>query len=556
MQWLNDLSRHFLSKDYLLAGETPEGRIREIAEIAEKYLGIPGYADKFYGYMEQGFFSLSSPIWSNYGKQRGEPVSCFGSSLADNIGDILFTQAEAGVMSKLGGGTSGYFGNLRHRGASITNNGHSSGAVHFMQLFQTMVDVVSQGSVRRGRFAPYLPIEHPDADEFLDIGSVGNPIQELTHGITITDEWMQSMIDGDEEKRQLWAKVLRRRSEIGYPYVFFTDNANKHTVDVYKDKQMKIVASNLCTEIMLPSDEENSFVCVLSSMNLLHYDKWKDTDAVETLVYFLDTVVTEFIAKLEVYRDAEDLEQRHIFEFMKKAYKFAKEHRALGLGVLGWHSYLQSNMISFESQEAAKLNYEIFKLIQEKSYKASKELAEKFGEPELLKGYGRRNTTLNAIAPTTSSAFILGQVSQSIEPVMSNYYVKDVAKAKVTMKNRYLEELLEKKGFNNDQVWESIRNNNGSVQHLSEEILTRHEKDVFKTYGEINQFAIVDQAAIRQQFIDQGQSLNFLVHPDLPAYELNRLHIRAWEMGLKSLYYQHSHNAAQLFTLQCVACEA
>lgn len=556
MQWLNDLSRKFLDGGYLEAGVTPEARIREIADIAEQYLNIPGYANKFYDYMSRGFFSLASPIWSNYGKKRGEPVSCFGSSLADNIGDILFTQAEVGTMSKLGGGTSGYFGNLRHRGAPITNNGSSSGAVHFMQLFQTMVDVVSQGSVRRGRFAPYLPISHPDADEFLDIGSEGNVIQDLTHGITVDDAWMQSMIDGDAEKRTLWAKVIRRRSELGYPYIFFTDNANKGTVDVYKDKGMTINASNLCTEIMLPSDERHSFVCVLSSMNMLHYHEWKDTDAVETLVYFLDTVVSEFITKLEAYRDSESLEDHRIFMFMEKAYRFAKSHRALGLGVLGWHSLLQSKMIAFESKEAAKLNYEIFKLIQERSYQASAELAKLFGEPEMLVGYGRRNTTLNAIAPTTSSAFILGQVSQSIEPIWRNCYVKDVAKLKTTIKNPYLEQLLTDKGYNTKEVWQDIRDHDGSVQHLS--FLTEHEKDVFKTFAEIDPQTILDQAGVRQSFTDQGQSINLVINPSTPTKAINQLYLNAWKLGIKSLYYQHSVNAAQMLNQdrQCKACEA
>jgi ribonucleoside-diphosphate reductase alpha chain len=558
MEWLNQLSRKFLAGGYLEAGVEPEARIREIATIAEGYLGIPGYADKFYDYMSKGYYSLSSPVWSNYGKKRGEPVSCFGSSLEDNIGDILFTQAEVGTMSKLGGGTSGYFGHLRHRGAPITNNGHSSGSVHFMQLFQTMVDVVSQGSVRRGRFAPYLPISHRDADEFLDIGMEGNPIQDLTHGITVDDAWMNEMIAGDQDKRALWAKVIRRRGELGYPYIFFTDNANKGTVDVYKEQAKKIVASNLCTEIMLPSDERWSFVCVLSSMNLLHYDAWKDTDAVETLVYFLDTVVTEFLNKLEAYRDAPDLESQRIFLFMEKAYTFAKENRALGLGVLGWHSLLQSKMMDFEGRDAAKLNLEIFRRIKEKSYQASADLAVRFGEPEMLKGKGRRNTTLNAIAPTTSSAFILGQVSQSIEPIWRNCYVKDIAKIKTTIKNPFLETLLEEKGMNTKEVWQDIRDHDGSVQHL--DCLSEHEKDVFKTFAEINPQTIIDQAAVRQEYTDQGQSLNIVINPSMSAKEINQLYINAWKLGIKSLYYQHSVNAAQMLNqkqkTECKACEA
>ena len=555
-EWLTDHSRKFLEAGYLTPGITPETRIREIADRAEEILGIPGYSDKFFNYMSRGFFSLASPVWSNFGKERGLPISCFGSNVADDMGNILYTQSEVGMMSKLGGGTSGYFGNIRHRGSSVTNNGEASGSVHIMQLFETMVDVVSQGSVRRGRFSPYLPVEHKDISEFLDIGTEGNPIQELTHGVTVTDKWMEEMIAGDEEKRSIWAKVIQRRGEIGYPYIFFKDKANNAAADVYRDKDLKINASNLCTEIMLPSNDKWSFVCVLSSLNVLHYDKWKDTDAVETMVYFLDAIITEFLEKLESYRDSADRDDKQTFLFMERAYNFAKENRALGLGVLGWHSLLQSRMLSFNSQEAFNLNSEIFKLIKERSYKASEELADKFGEPEILKGYGRRNATLNAIAPTTSSAFILGQVSQGIEPIWSNIYVKDIAKIKTTIKNPFLVELLEQKDKNSTEVWRSIRDRDGSVQHL--DFLTENEKNVFKTYSEIDQMDIVYQASNRQSFIDQGQSVNIIVHPEMPVKEINKIYVMAWKLGLKSLYYQHSMNAAQKFkqNKECTMCEA
>ncbi|MEO8934862.1 MAG: ribonucleoside-diphosphate reductase subunit alpha [Xanthomarina sp.] len=555
-EWLTEHSRNFLALGYLSDGMTAEQRIREIADRAEKILKIPGFSDKFYGYMSEGFYSLASPVWSNFGKKRGLPISCFGSHVADDMGNILYTQSEVGMMSKLGGGTSGYFGKIRPRGAEVKNNGQASGAVHIMQLFESMVDVVSQGSVRRGRFSPYLPVEHADIMEFLEIGTEGNPIQELTHGVTVTNQWMQEMVDGDDAKRAIWAKVLQRRGEMGYPYIFFKDNANNAAADVYRKEKHTIYASNLCTEIMLPSNDDWSFVCVLSSVNLLHYDKWKNTDAVETMVYFLDAVITEFIEKLEVYRDSENREDRQTFLFMERAYNFAKENRALGLGVLGWHSLLQSRMLPFNSQEAYSLNSEIFKLIKEKSYTASEELAQIFGEPKVLKGYGRRNATLNAIAPTTSSAFILGQVSQGIEPIWSNIYVKDIAKIKTTIKNSYLEALLEEKGQNTQEVWYSIRDYDGSVQHL--DFLTDLEKEVFKTYSEIDQMDIIYQAANRQNHIDQGQSVNIIVHPDMPVKEINKIHITAWKLGLKSLYYQHSMNAAQKFRQKkdCASCEA
>jgi len=554
-EWLNENSRKFLAAGYLGEGLSAEERISNIAQRAEDILQIPGFADKFYYYMSEGFYSLASPVWSNFGKERGLPISCFGSHIDDDIGNILYTQSEVGMMSKLGGGTSGYFGKIRHRGAAIKNNGEASGAVHVMRLFESMVDVVSQGSVRRGRFSPYLPVDHPDIMEFLEIGTEGNPIQELTHGVTVTNDWMQEMIDGDVDKRTIWAKVIQSRGEMGYPYIFFTDNANNGAADVYKDKNLPIYASNLCTEIMLPSNHDWSFVCVLSSINLVHYDKWKDTDAVETMVYFLDALITEFLEKLESYKNSSNRDDQQTFLFMERAYNFAKEHRALGMGTLGWHSLLQSKMLPFDSQKAYDLNSEVFKTLKENSYKASEELANKFGEPKVLKGYGRRNTTLNAIAPTTSSAFILGQVSQGIEPIWSNIYVKDIAKIKTTIKNPFLINLLKEKGMDTPEVWRDIRDRDGSVQHL--DFLSENEKEVFKTYSEIDQMVIIYQAANRQNYLDQGQSLNIIVHPDTSTKEINKIHVTAWKLGLKSLYYQHSMNAAQKFKQkkECESCE-
>lgn len=545
MYWLNENSRKFLAKGYLMDGQSAEERIREIAENAEKRLGKKGFADKFYDYMSKGYYSLATPIWANYGKTRGLPISCFGSYVADDMSRILYTHAEVGMMTKYGGGTSAYFGALRPRGAEIKGNGHSSGSVHFMELFDELINIVSQGTVRRGHCAPYLPVEHGDIEEFLNIGKEGHAIQESTYAITVSDQWLQAMVDGDEEKRKIWAKVIQRRTEIGYPYILFSDTVNNNTVEVYKDKGMKIHGSNLCSEICLPTNDEISFVCCLSSINLRHYHDWKDTDAVETLTMFLDTVIGEFVERLESFRDSEDPQKQSAFYFMQRAHKFAKEHRALGLGVLGWHTFLQENNIPFESPEAMELNEEIFSLIKQKAYKASEAMAKEYGEPEVLKGYGRRNTTLLAIAPTTSSAFILGQVSQGIEPLMSNAFVKDVDKMKVTIKNPTLVALLEEKGLNNSETWSSIRDNDGSVQHL--EGLTDHEKKVFRTFSEVEQNSIIEQAAARQKYIDQAQSLNIMIDPTMPVKDLNALYLYAWRKGIKTLYYQHSMNAAQQF---------
>lgn len=540
--WLNSHSRLFLERGYLEEGITPEKRIKQISENAEKILKIKGFAEKFEKYMSKGYYSLATPIWTNFGNKRGLPVSCFGSFIADNMTSILTKAAEVGIMSKQGGGTSGYFGDLRPRGTKISVGGESSGAVHFMEIYDKVAEVISQGSARRGSFAAYMPIEHPDIEEFLHIRSEGHTIQNMSMGITVTDKWMKELIDGDKEKRKIWAKVIQKRFETGYPYIMFIDTVNKHAPQVYKDKKLKIKASNLCSEISLYSDENNSFVCVLSSLNLLHWDEIKDTDAIEILIYFLDAVNEEFVLKTENIK------------YMESAHNFAKSQRALGMGVLGWHSFLQSKMISFESMDAKLLNVEIWKTIRQRADKATQEMAEKFGEPDTLKGYGRRNVTTLAVAPTTSSSFILGQVSPSIEPLNSNYFVKNLAKGKFTYKNPYLKEILKKYDKNNDEIWKSILIKGGSVQHL--DFLTKEEKDVFKTFGEISQKEIVIQASQRQKYIDQSQSLNLMVPPTASPKEVNSLLIEGWELGIKTFYYQRSANPAQELARSILACSS
>lgn len=542
--WLNKDSRKFLSRGYLLEGESAEERIKQICDEAEKILGIKGFSEKFEDYLSRGWYSLSSPIWSNFGRSRGLPISCFGSYVSDTMEDILLKISEVGMMTKTGGGTSAYFGELRGRGAKISSGGESTGSVHFMELYDKLMNVVSQGNVRRGSFAAYLPIDHPDIEEFLTIRDPGHTIQEMSMGVCVSDEFMKKMLDGDKQARKIWGKVIKKRFETGYPYIFFTDNANNNMPQVYKDKGYRINHSNLCSEIMLPNSKDESFVCDLSSMNLLHYDEWKDSDAVEVLIYFLDAVMTEFINKTENMK------------FMEAPRQFAINHRALGLGVLGWHSLLQEKMIPFESMEANVLNASIWRNIRSKADKATEELAELLGEPPLLIGYGRRNTTTLAIAPTTSSSFILGQVSPSIEPLNSNYFVKDLAKGKFTYRNPHLEKLLEEKDKNDDETWNSILLKGGSVQHLK--FLSDREKSVFKTFGEMSQKEIIIQAATRQKEIDQGQSLNIMIPPDTTPKDVNSLMIFAWENGVKALYYQRSANPAQELArniLSCSTCE-
>lgn len=921
--WLNHDSRTFLSRGYLLEGETAEQRIRQIAEAAERYLKDmspkpyewDGYADTFEQYMLNGWISLASPVWSNFGRDRGLPISCNGSYIDDSIDDILFKTGEVGKMTQLGAGTSAYFGAIRPRGSIISSGGKSDGPVHYMGLIDSVVNIVSQSNVRRGNCAVYLPVDHPDIKEFLELREEGSDIHNLSLGVCVPDQWMREMINGDAKKRKIWARIIQKRSETGYPYIFFTDTVNNNKPVWYKDQELKIHASNLClagdqrvvtdkgyltaeqlyktqepltltdgfrtvsaspmflkeiagdvyeivysnglrqkvtgyhgipvidernniirmeakdlrvgdhvaiqtekglfgktnkpdeafllglyqgdgtqhgdaihinlwepdfdlidevqrsfemihteygmdtyeitnqygtrfsrsctpskfrdchtgqsnvakkalisrtlkkalnfekgvipdwiwtanetttwqyirglfyadgtvnitkskgepvhlsisnidkkfledlqlilnnlgltsylnlmrpagvtslpngkggvadyptmdcwrlvisdkrsalefeeqtkflsrkgvaienrsyrdnrkkrakvvsvtylgqepvycpevqthdhifvsqglrtfncAEIALPSSIDESFVCCLSSINLLHYDEWRNTNLVEVVTVFLDTVIEEYIRKTANY------------QFMSAAHEFARRHRAIGIGVLGYHSFLQSKSIAFESEEARKLNVEIHKLIDERSFEASADLAKHFGEPEVLRGYGQRNATRMATAPTTSSSFILGQVSPSREPLKDNYFTKKLAKGSFGYKNPYLKKVL--KGYEKDtkDTWDSILLHAGSVQHL--DFLTEHERNVFKTFGEISQFEIIFQAAQAQKFVDQAQSINLMIHPDTPAKDINKLIIAAWEMGVKTLYYQRSTNPAQELARELVKCQA
>ena len=543
--WFNEESEQMLNRGYLLNGETLEGAIDRITEAAAKRLYKPELKEAFKEMIVKGWISFSSPVWANMGTQRGLPISCFNVHVPDSIEGITHKMGEVIMQTKIGGGTSGYFGELRHRGTAVTDNGKSSGAVSFMKLFDTSMDVVSQGGVRRGAFAAYLDIDHDDIEEFLQIRDIGNPIQNLFMGVCVPDYWMHEMIEGDTDKRRVWAKVLESRQQKGMPYIFFTDNVNRNKPQVYKDKGLTINASNLCSEIMLPSTEDESFICCLSSMNLELYDEWKDTNAVKLAIYFLDAVLSEFIEKTEGNY------------YLSAARNFAIRHRALGLGVLGYHSYLQRNMIPFESMEAKMFNAKVFKQIQEQSLAASKELANIYGEPELLKGYGVRNATTMAIAPTTSSSAILGQTSPGIEPFASNYYKAGLAKGNFIRKNKYLAKLLEEKGLDTEDVWRDIMLNHGSVQHMTQ--LTQEEKDVFKTFKEISPLEIVTQAAQRQQYIDQAQSLNLNIPSSMPIKDVNKVIIDAWKLGVKTLYYQRSQSVSKELVINfmnCSSCEA
>lgn len=782
--WYNDESKAVLNRGYLLNGETIHDAIERITSSVIHHLGTFGtqeLKDKFKEAIYKGWISLSSPIWSNCGTSRGLPISCMGCTIDDSVESIVYKHAETAMHTKRGSGTSAYFGNLRGRGAAITNNGESSGAVSFMKMWDTMMNVVSQGScyiegtevltdkgfkdfrnvnpkedkiaqitkdnkliyttvegyeltkkqykgdiitfrdtndsfeihvtpnhrmmfsvnggelqecsasdlevydtwdfhltptrylslketyrkiakeletlggdfiyfihkivslpnesnlisacvsdipeylvdrintiflkngfttyvskdglyyelvyynkentvsskyiqkyskpydgmvyccivpegrifvryngktlvsgnTRRGSFAAYLDIDHPDINEFLRIRSIGDDIQSIFPAVCVPDYWMKEMIEGDTSKRQIWAKVLESRQQTGLPYIFFTDNVNKNKPEIYKFTDSYISHSNLCQEIALPDTVDETFICCLCSLNLALYDEWKNTDLPKIATYFLDGIMSEYIAKTE--ND----------EYLQPARRFSIRHRAIGIGVMGWHSYLQSKMIPFESLEANLLTTKIFKDLEKQTKTASQLLGEILGyapiflENPNFKGLKYRNTTTMAIAPTTSSSSILGQVSPGIEPYMSNYYKAGLAKGNFIRKNKYLKEILKNYDKDDDETWRSIMMNKGSVQHL--DFLSDLEKKVFKTFREISQHDIITQASIRQKYIDQGQSLNINIPPEIPIKEVNKLIIYAWEQGIKGLYYQRSSSVSKdMLTnlVSCTSCES
>lgn len=554
--WITDETRSFMGKGYLQDGETVESRIEDIASAFGARYGEEK-ANKFREYMLAGYYSLATPVWVNFGRPTGLPISCNGVYVGDSIESMVEGHAEVGVQTKNGAGTSGFFGDIRPSGAPVAGGFKADGPVHYLRMFEELTDVVSQGKARRGAFAAYLPIDHPDILDFLEIREVGNAIQNMSIGVTITDAWMSAMeqegadvkegklAKKDAHKLTVWARVLRKRKETGYPYLFFTDTVNRNKPQVLKDKDIPILASNLCSEVMLPSNDDWSFVCDLGSMNIYTYDEWKDTDAVEIMTWFLDAVMEEYIEKVRKIR------------FMERSLAFAETWRALGLGQLGWHSYLQRKSVPFESFEAMRLTAEVSKHIFEKSQAASREMAKELGEPEGMVGYGLRNLTTCAIAPTTSSSFILGQVSPSIEPLRANIFTKDLAKGVFVYRNPHLKEVLSKYNRDDNTTWESILKHKGSVQHL--EFLSDHEKAVFKTFEEISPLTIVQQNSVRQKFVDQGISLNLLIPEETPMKDVNQLILEGWRLGIKTFYYQRSSNPSQELVrniMVCSSCEA
>lgn len=543
MKWYNDITNTFMKRGYLNKGQVIGDKIKDIADHSEKILNKPGFSEKLQKYIRDGHYVIPTPVWKNFNSQSKEsPISCFGVFLEDSVESILMKASEVGIQNKIGGGSSGYFGKIRPRGSEISGGGKSNGSVSFMEIYETISSIVSQPN-RRGHFSATQDIEHFDADEFLRLRSEGHPIQDLSFCVSIGDDFMDNLLlEGKKEIEKL-RKIVKCRFETGFPYIFFKDTVNNNTVDVYKDTMMRIFHTNMCTEICLPNSTEETFVCNLLGMDITTFDSWPE-DVIEVGIYFMDSMLTDFINKNKYN------------QLMGPAVKFAERHRAMGMGASGYHSYLQSKMIAFESMEAKFENVKIFKKIKEEAYKASEKMAIEYGKPEVLKEsiYKRRHTTLLAVAPNTSSSFIKGQQSQSIEPYVSNYYIKDVAKTRISLKNPYLENLLVTLSKNTEDVWDSIMKKGGSVQHL--DFLDEEQKKVFKTFGETSQMEILLQASTRQKFIDQSQSLNLMVPTNATPDDVAYLIIKAWQLGIKTLYYQLNISAVQEFGKSITECES
>jgi len=534
-EWLSEEAMETLSKGYLLPGETPRSMHIRLSSYAAKILQRPDLEEDLFTIFWEGWLGPASPVASNFGTNRGLPISCYSTHVGDSVQSIYSHLKEVAQLSKNGGGVGVYMGDIRPSRSPISNGGLSTGVVPWAQQYDLAARVVSQGGVRRGSFAIYLPIDHPDVPELLlsKDHSKGDPRRFIDSNValTITDQWIKEMLNGDTEKQELFGEVLKTRLICGSPYLIFIDNVNNQNPLAYKQRGLEVKTSNLCSEITLYTDEDHTFVCVLSSLNLAKYDQWKGwrgktgLSVPELSIYFLDAVVTDFIRKASRIPS------------MGRAVRFAEKSRALGLGTMGLHLLYQQRGLPFKSQGARELNIEVHKFIKDESEKASRSLALELGSPEWCLGTGMRHTHLLAIAPTRTNAVYSGAFSQGIEPIEANYFVAKQAKGTFIRKNPVLENLFCERGVPSE-VWDSISECRGSVQHIP--YLSAEEKEVFKTVREIDQFELVKQAADRTPFICQAQSLNLFVDPNISAEELVKLHLSAWANGVKSLYYLRS----------------
>jgi len=549
-EFMDEVALSTISKGYLLPGETPKKAYRRVAHAVAMRLNRPDLESKFFKYIWNGWIGLASPVLSNTGTDRGLPISCFGVDTPDSVRGIGLTNAELMKLTSSGGGVGISVNRIRPRGTEIRGNGKSEGVVPWCKIYDSTIIATNQGNVRRGAASVNLNINHQDIEEFLQIrrpkGDPNRQCLNLHQCAVVDDAFMRKLSDRDEKAMSIWLSILKSRMETGEPYIMFEDNVNKDNPLAYMMNNLNVSMTNICTEITLHTDEEHSFICCLSSLNLAKYDEWKDTDVVETATYFLDGVMEEFIVKTNGK------------EAMKRTHKHAKKGRALGLGVMGWHTFLQKKNLPFNSIASTAWTHTIMSKIRNEAEAASRQLAVEYGEPLWCKGTGMRNTHVLAIAPTVSNSRI-GGCSAGIEPQPANVYTFNGAKGTFIVKNSELENLLTEKGKNTSKIWDQILSDAGSVQNLPNEILSEEDKEVFLTFAETNQLELVRQAAIRQKYIDQTQSLNLAFAPtDSPKW-INQVHMEAWKLGIKTLYYLRTDSVIKgdlgSRTSECVSCD-
>ncbi len=565
-----------ISKGYLLPGEKPKDAYWRVATTVAKRLGKPNLATKFFDYIWKGWLCLATPVLSNTGTDRGLPISCFGIDVGDSIYEIGNKNLELMILAKHGGGVGIGINMIRPAGAKITNNGTSDGVIPFIKIYDSTILATNQGSVRRGAASVNIKIEHKDFEDFLEIrepkGDVNRQSLNLHQCVVVSDRFMKKLEEGDSEARRKWGKLLQKRKATGEPYIMYKGNVNKANPEMYKKNGLKVHMTNICSEIVLHTDEQHSFVCCLSSLNLAKYDEWKDTDLIYTSTIFLDGVLEEYIQRAKNMRGFDN------------AVRSAERGRALGLGVLGWHTYLQQKGVPFEGLTAQFETRKIFSQIKIESERASRDMAKEFGEPLWCKESGFRNTHLRAVAPTVSNSKLSGNVSSGIEPWAANVFTEQTSKGTFIRKNPELERVLRKISKNTKEVWDQILSDGGSVQGLdfldewcfsdSKLVETKEVsiderahrcssvKDVFKTFKEINQLDLVRQAGVRQQYIDQAVSLNLAFPAIADPKWINQVHLEAWKQGVKTLYYMRTESvlrgdiAAQAMNPDCVSCEA
>lgn len=558
-----------ISGGYLLAGEKPINAYIRVSRAVADRLGKPEMADKFFQYIWNGWLNLATPVLSNTGTDRGLPISCYGIDIADSVYDIGTKNLEMMLLAKHGGGVGVGFNRIRPAGSKISKNGTSDGVIPFTKIFDSTILATSQGNVRRGAASSNLNIEHKDFEDWLEIrepkGDVNRQCLNLHQCAVVGDKFMRKLEDGDPDARRKWGKLLQKRKATGEPYIMFKGNVNKQNPEAYKKNSLKVYMTNICSEIVLHTDESHSFVCCLSSVNLAKYDEWKDTDLIYVATWFLDGVLEEFIQKAKNMKGFENV------------VRFAEKGRAIGLGVLGWHTYLQQKGIPFEGLLAQFETRKIFSQIKIESERASRDMAVEYGEPLWCVETGMRNTHLRAIAPTVSNSKLSGNVSAGVEPWAANVFTDQSAKGTFIRKNKELEKVLKKIGINTKEIWDKILADGGSIQDIAEldswfyvngKLTENPEgddhipvKDVFKTFKEINQLELIKQAGIRQQYIDQSVSLNLAFPSQATPKWINQVHMEAWRQRIKTLYYMRTESvlradiATRATDPDCLSCD-